>query len=44
MKICILIKQDLARMLFDYLGVKDAPVRPEEIDGLAIQQNKGKIS
>ena len=43
-QICILIKQDLARMLFDYLGVKDAPVRPEEIDGLAIQQNRGKIS
>ena len=39
-KIFILIKQDCARMLFEWLGVKDAPVQPEDIVGLAIQKHR----
>ncbi len=37
-KIFILIKQDCGRMLFEWLGVKDAPVQPEEIVDIAIQK------
>ena len=37
-KIFILIKQDCARMLFEWLGVKDAPTQPEDIVDLAIQK------
>lgn len=36
-KIFAFIKQDCARMLFDWLGVKDGPVRPEEIVDFGIQ-------
>ena len=39
-KIFVLIKQDCARMLFEWLGVKDAPIQPEEIVDLAIQKGR----
>jgi len=39
-RIFILIKQDCARMLFEWLGVKDAPSQPEEIVDLAIQKHR----
>jgi hypothetical protein len=39
-QIFILIKQDCARMLFEWLGVKDAPIQPEDIVGLAIQKHR----
>ncbi len=35
-QIFILIKQDCTRMLFEWLSVKDAPTRPEDIVDLAI--------
>lgn len=37
-KIFVLIKQDCARMLFEWLGVKDGEVQPEEIVDIAIQR------
>jgi len=37
-RIFVVVKQDCARMLFDWLGVKDAPIQPEEIVDLAIQK------
>jgi hypothetical protein len=37
-QIFVLIKQDCARMLFEWLGVKDAPIRPEDIVDVAIQK------
>jgi hypothetical protein len=37
-KIFILIKQDCARMLFEWLGVKGGPTQPEDIVDLAIQK------
>jgi len=37
-RIFVLIKQDCARMLFEWLGVKDAPIQPEEMVDLAIQK------
>lgn len=39
-RIFVLIKQDCARMLFEWLGVNDAPIQPEEIVDLAIQEQK----
>ena len=39
-KIFILIKQDCARMLFEWLGVKNAPIQPEDIVDLAIQKKR----
>ncbi len=39
-QIAILIKQGLASLLFDWLGVKDAPISPEEIVSLAIQKTR----
>ena len=39
-RIFVLIKQDCARMLFEWLGVKDAPIQPEEIVDLAIQKRE----
>ncbi|MCK9527658.1 MAG: hypothetical protein M0Q23_03230 [Syntrophales bacterium] len=39
-KIFVFIKQDCARMLFDWLGVKDAPILPEEMIDVAIQKSK----
>ena len=35
-RIFVLIKQDCAKMLFEWLGVKDAPFGPEDIVDLAI--------
>jgi len=37
-KIFVLIKQDCTRMLFKWLGVKDAPILPEDIVDVAIQK------
>lgn len=37
-QIFVLIKQDCARMLFEWLGVKDAPTQPEDIVDIAIQK------
>jgi len=37
-QIFVLIKQDCARMLLEWLGVKDAPIRPEDIVDVAIQK------
>jgi hypothetical protein len=39
-RIFVLIKQDCARMLFEWLDVKDAPIQPEEMVDLAIQKKK----
>ena len=39
-RIFVLIKQDCARMLFEWLGVNDAPIQPEEMVDLAIQKKK----
>ncbi len=40
-RLCVLIKQDCARLMFE-LGVKDAPISPEEIRDIAIQRgNRG---
>ena len=39
-RIFVLIKQDCARMLFEWLGIKDAPTQPEEIVDLAIQKSR----
>ena len=38
-QIFILIKQDCARMLFEWLNVNDAPILPEEVVDIAIQRN-----
>jgi hypothetical protein len=37
-KVFYMIKQDLARLMFDWLGVKDAPITPDQICDLAIQR------
>ncbi len=37
-QIFVLIKQDCARMLFEWLGVKDAPTQPDDIVDIAIQK------
>ena len=34
----VLIKQDCARLMFSWLGVKDAPVSPEQLVDIAIQR------
>lgn len=34
----VLIKQDCARLMLDWLGVKDAPVKPEDLVDFAIQR------
>jgi hypothetical protein len=39
-KIFVLIKQDCARMIFEWRGVKDAPIRPENIVDVAIQKRR----
>jgi hypothetical protein len=39
-RIFVLIKQDCARMLFEWLGVKDSPIQPEEMVDLAIQKRR----
>lgn len=44
-RLFVLIKQDCGRLMFEWLGVKDAPISPEEIRDIAIQRggrgNKG---
>jgi hypothetical protein len=37
-KIFVLIKQDCGRLLFDWLGVVNAPIAPDEIRDIAIQR------
>lgn len=37
-RIFVLIKQDCGRLMFEWLGVKDAPITPEEIRDFAIQR------
>lgn len=39
-RVFVLIKQDCARMLFEWLGVTDAPIQPEEMIDLAIQKRR----
>ena len=39
-QIFVRIKQDCARLLFEALGIKDAPVQPEEMVDLAIQRGR----
>jgi hypothetical protein len=39
-QIFVLIKQDCARMLFEWVGVKNAPIRPDDIVDIAIQKPK----
>ena len=39
-RIFVLIKQDCARMLFEWQGVKDAPIQPEDIVDIAIQKRR----
>ncbi|GAB3095578.1 hypothetical protein [Lysobacter terrae] len=41
-KIFIYVKQDCARLLFEWLGIKDAPVQPGELRDLAIQFAPGR--
>ena len=36
-KIFVYVKQDCVRLLYEWLGIKDAPVQPDEIKGFAIQ-------
>lgn len=38
-QIFVLIKQDCANMLFEWFGVKDAPIQPDEIVDIAIQKH-----
>jgi hypothetical protein len=33
-----MIKQDLARLLYGWLGIKEAPVSPDQLRDLAIQK------
>jgi hypothetical protein len=37
-RLFVLIKQDCGRFMFDWLGVKDAPVSPDQIVDVAIQR------
>jgi hypothetical protein len=39
-RIFVFIKQDCARMLFEWQGVIDAPIQPEEIVDIALQKHK----
>ncbi len=32
------VKQDLAQLLFDWLGIKDAPISPDQLRDIAIQK------
>ena len=38
--IFVAMKQECAKLLFDWLGITDAPVTPEEIVDLAIQRGQ----
>ncbi len=37
-KIFVLVKQECGRLLLEWLGVKDAPIQPEEIVDIAVQK------
>jgi hypothetical protein len=39
-KIFVAVKQDCGRLMLDWLGVKDAPIKPEEIADIAIQKSR----
>jgi hypothetical protein len=41
-QIFVLIKQDCARMMFEWLGVKNTPIQPEDIVDVAIQKPRVK--
>ena len=41
-RIFVLIKQDCTRMMFEWLGVKNAPFQPEDIVDIAIQKKKNE--
>lgn len=42
-RIFVLIKQDCARMLFEWSDVKDAPIQPDEVVDLAIQKKSKPV-
>lgn len=42
-RIFVLMKQDCARLLFDWLGIKNGPVRPEELRDVAIQFGRSRL-
>jgi len=39
-KIFVVVKQDCGRLLLEWLGVKEAPIQPEEIVDIAIQKSR----
>jgi len=39
-KIFVAVKRDCGQLMLDWLGVKDAPLKPEEIADIAIQKNR----
>jgi hypothetical protein len=39
-RIFVVVKQDCGRLLLEWLGVKDAPIQPEEIVDIAIQKSR----
>ena len=39
-QIFVLVKQDMAKLMFDHLGIVDAPVHPDQIRDFAIQKNR----
>ena len=39
-KVFYMIKQDMARLLYDWLGIKDAQVNPDQLRDIAIQKNR----
>ncbi|MGH7146749.1 MAG: hypothetical protein ACREIJ_02465 [Nitrospiraceae bacterium] len=43
-QIFVLIKQDCGRLMFEWLGVKDGPITPEEIRDLAIQRGSRRLN
>ena len=43
-KIFVAVKQDCGRLMLDWLGVKGAPIKPEEITDVAIQKSRRPMS
>jgi hypothetical protein len=41
-RLFVVIKQDCARLMFEWLGVEDAPVSPEQLVDIAIQKERQK--
>jgi len=39
-KIFVVVKQDCGRLLFEWLGVTDAPLKPEAVSDIAIQKSR----